>query len=202
MRLKEKAIVVSTLMTLVASAGAGFVFQEIDFGADHRDPAEGIIVLDDSFDAHFASLGVYFSSPTDNPIYWMGTDYGFTPGAASLNMGDPTQGGLTNYPLRVDFLTPVLFASIHGVDGGGDVDTLAIRAYSHEHGLVDQNSLTSSFGGPGGTVGVEAASIDYILIQQTGSAHGVFLDDLRYIQVPAPASLPLLGLALITRRRR
>ncbi|MBO6514317.1 MAG: hypothetical protein JJ974_10170 [Phycisphaerales bacterium] len=200
--MKEKAIVLSVLTTLVASASAGFTFQEIDFGADHRDPAEGIIVLDHSFDAHFASLGVYFSSPTDNPIYWIGTDYGFTAGAGSLNMGNPTQGGISNYPLRVDFLTPVAFASIHGVDGGGDIDTLAVRAYSYEHGLVDQNSLTSSFGGLGGTVGVEAPSIDYILIQQTGSSAGLFLDDLRYIQVPTPATLPVLGLALFARRRR
>jgi len=194
------AIVACSPMLLATTLIAG-PFQTIDFGSTFRDPANGIIILDDQFDAVFAQHGVRFSSPTNNPIFWMGADYGFQAGASSLNMGDPRVGGVSTYPLRVDFLTPVNFASIQGIDGGGDFDTLTIRAFTSNNILLDQQSVTNTFGARQ-TVSVLALGIDYILIEQSGDTSGVFLDNLSYIQVPAPSTLAIFTLCLATRRKR
>jgi len=141
--------------------------QVIDFGPSLRDPDNGIIFLDESFDETFAQLGVRFSSPTANPIFWLGADYGFSAAANSIVMGDPRNGETTTHPLRIDFLTPVSFASIQGIDGGGDIDTLTIRAYTNDATQVDVDALTNNFANAG-TVMVFADRIDYVLIEQSG----------------------------------
>jgi len=186
------------LFTCTATAG---LFHLIDFGSDYRDPNTGIILLDDQFDAVFEQQGIRFSSPTENPIYWLGSDYGFQAAASSIVMGDPRTGENSTRPLRIDFLTPVSFASIQGIDGGGDVDTLTISAFSSDNTLLAIDSVTHTFG-TRQTVSVFALDIDYILIEQSGVNHGVFLDNLSYIQVPAPSTLAIFTLCLATRRKR
>ncbi|PCI10040.1 hypothetical protein COB72_04670 [bacterium] len=180
---------------------AGIATNVIDFGADFRDQTNGIILLDDAFDETFEQLGIRFSSPSANPIFWLGADYGFAAAANSIVMGDPRTGENSTHTLRVDFLTPVFLASIHGIDGGGDRDTLRIRAFTSDATQVDVDVMTSNFGS-GGTVTVAADRIDYILIEQSGVNHGLFLDDLTYAQVPAPSTMALLGLGFLARRRR
>ena len=198
---KIGAIFVSTVS--VSTLHAGFTTQIIDFGPSFRDPADGIILLDDSFDETFEQLGVHFSSPTGNPIYWLGDDYGFTSAANSIDMGDPRTGENSTHPLRIDFLVPTVLVSIHGIDGGGDIDTLRIRAYTNDGFQVDVDALTNNFGN-GGTVTASADRIDYVLIEQSGSNHGLFLDDLTYTQIPTPASssLVLISLGMLAHRRR
>ena len=188
------AVAVSTLHAELAT-------QVIDFGPSYRNPANGIIHLDETFDEAFAQQGVRFSSPSGNPIFWLGADYGFSPAANTIAMGDPRTGENSTHPLRIDFLIPVNFASIYGVDGGGDIDLLRVRAYTNDDVQVDVSFLSDDFGS-GGTVSVESERIDYIIVEQTGVNHGLFLDDLTYTQIPSPSTLALLGIGLVIRRKR
>ncbi len=185
----------------VHTADAGLSYF-IDFGSDYRTPDTGIVVLDDQFDDVFEQVGIRFSSPTSNPIYWTGSDYGFQAGASSITMGNPNEPGPSNHPLRIDFLTPVLFASIQGIDGGHDVDTVTIRAFSSDNILLDQDSVTHTFGSQQ-TISVGGLGIDYILIEQPGTSSGVFLDNLAYVQhIPAPATLAVLMLGFAIKPKR
>lgn len=190
------------LSTVTSTLYAGYTTQIIDFGPSFRDPADGIILLDETFDDTFERLGVHFSSPTGNPIFWLGDDYGFSAAANSISMGDPRTGENSTHPLRADFLVPVNTVSIHGIDGGGDIDTLRIRAYTNDGVQVAVDVLSSNFR-TGGTVTAIADRIDYIIVEQSGAYHGLFLDDLIYTQIPAPSSsFALLGLGVLVQRRR
>lgn len=201
-KLYKSAVIAACLPVFITSNTDAGIFNSIDFGSQFRSPDTGIVILDDQFDAVFAQHGVHFSSPTNNPIFWLGSDYGFQAAASSIVMGDPRTGENSTHPLRIDFLIPVLSVSIQGIDGGNDVDTLTMRAYSSDNILLAQHSITHTFGAQQ-TVGVLATNIDYVLIEQSGVNHGVFLDNLTYIQqVPAPSTLALLMLGLATKRKR
>lgn len=197
-RAHTTAAIAASTMTPALIAGT---FHTIEFGGDYRDPDTGIIILDNQFDAVFAQEGIQFSSPTNNPIFWLGEDYGFSAAANSIVMGDPRTGENSTHPLRVDFLTPVNFVSIQGIDGGGDFDTLTMRAFNGDNIQIGFDSVTHTFGAPQ-TVGIIANNIDYILIEQSGVNHGVFLDNLSYNQIPAPSTLAVLTLTLAFNRKR
>jgi hypothetical protein len=147
-----------------------------------------------------ASYGILFSTTDPEGVFWWGPTYPWVPAQYSIAAGDwGTVQGVD--PIRVDFSTYVVEASIRGFDGGGDVDTLILKAFNISDELVDSMNITDVFSTPGRVASVSAQEIAYITFEVSVSGqHGLFFDDLTYA-IPEPATVFLLGLGgLIIRR--
>jgi hypothetical protein len=198
MRRKEMGRINQSLVTLsLVFFLAGLVnAATIDFGPSFGAPASGHVVLTDQL----SSWGVTFSTTDPEGVFWWGGDYPWSPGAYSIMAGSP--GGLNVSfgvePIRVDFSTSVTEATIRGFDGGGDTDTLILKAFDGTDSLLDLDSITSVFMDPGLTATVSGANITYITfeVSVTGD-HGLFFDDLSFTPIPIPGAVWLFGSGLI-----
>jgi hypothetical protein len=129
------------------------------------------------------SYGVWFSTIDPEGVFWWGPTYPWEPARYSIHAGG-LGGEQGTDPIRVDFSPYVVEASIRGFNGGGDVDTLILRAFDSNDNLVDSSTITDVFSTPGLVASVSAPEIAYITFEvSVPTDHGLFFDDLSY-EVP------------------
>ncbi|HPD28827.1 MAG TPA: hypothetical protein PLL20_02450 [Phycisphaerae bacterium] len=88
----------------------------------------------------------------------------------------------------MNFSSYVNLVAIRGFNGGGDTDTMILRAYNHANQLVAAKQITSVFSTQGHTLTVTAPEIAYATVQAVAPLSGLFFDDLSFIFVPEPAT--------------
>ncbi len=168
----------------------------IDFGPGFGAPVTGYTVLTNQL----SSYGVTFSTTDPEGVLWWGGNYAWPPGRYSISAGSPDTLGVPTFiePIRVDFAKSVIAASIRGLDGGSDIDTLTLNAYDSSDTLVDTMSITNEFSAPGFVASVYGANISYITFEvSVRGDHGLFFDDLSFTPVPLPGAVWLFASGLI-----
>lgn len=190
------------MLSLCACAAAGG--DTIDFGPGFGGPATGTGVLTNQLAAH----GVTFSTTDPDGVIWYGGDYSYDPARYAIAAGFPGVVDETALidPIRIDFAFEVIEVCIRAFDGGGDVDTTQLRAYSADDTLLDMHEISDEYDVPGLVSTVSSPGIAYVIVEVTTPGefrHGVYFDDLTFT-IPAPASGIALaaGFLALPRRRR
>jgi hypothetical protein len=130
-------------------------------------------------------LGVRFSSTCPAGVVWFGANpsvssYAYAISGGFYPPGTPNAGNGCTDPVRIDFDPLVSEVSIRGFDGGGDIDTMILKAFSSSGGLLDTRTFTDAFAAPGQTLSVTGTAIAYVTCEVQGTTSGLFFDDLRY----------------------
>lgn len=207
--MKRERIFLSALLGLALCALAQSAnAMIIDFGASLTGAPVGPDVI---LTNQLQGLGVTFTTTDPAGVIWHGpTGSGSYPYSISAGGVCSTGENCGYLPIRVDIDSAITGAfssvSITGYDGGGDIDTMVMKAFDMSGTQLDEVTITDVYTVPGLTSTVTATGIAWVTFEVTGTSdtqhtHGLFFDDLcigscEPTSAPEPGSLALLGLGL------
>jgi len=189
---------------LLVAGGVNAALTVLDFGPALPGAPTGYKTI---LTNQLAGYGVTFSTTDASGVAWLGPTYPWAPARYSILAGDVHNADFGIDPIRVDFSTNVTMASIRGFNGGGDTDTITLKAFNSSDTMVDTMSITSVFDSVGHVATVNAPDISYITFEvSVAGGHGLGFDDLTYESTPIPAPgailLGSIGVGLVGYLRR